>query len=173
MTAREPGPDSLLSFFVDGWARPQGSKKAWSHEGTAKAFMREQVDPEGRWRRKVAAAAHRAARAAGLREPISEPVKLGAYFFFETPKVPKFEDWPAARNVGDLEKLVRATNDALQEGLDSLIRVGVLVDDALVVSFTEDTGKYWARGGQKPGVFMWLEPAGRGPQWYQDGKVWE
>lgn len=161
----------LLEFFAAGRPRPQGSKRAESRVGTSKAWMREQVDPDHVWRGIVAEAAWKAARACGLPGPIAVPVKLMSIFFLAKPTKPAFEDWPATRGCGDIEKLIRATNDALQQAAaGALVKAGVLIDDALVVQIAEGSGKYWARGGQQPGVWISLEEAEL-PQWYAEGKV--
>jgi Holliday junction resolvase RusA-like endonuclease len=82
-----------------------------------------------------------------LADRLTGPVHVDATFCFDRPaghyrtgrnahllrdSAPR---WPATRNSGDLDKLVRA-------GLDALVDAGVMTDDSLVVAIT--TRKVWA-----------------------------
>lgn len=82
-----------------------------------------------------------------LADRLTGPVHVDATFYFDRPSghyrsgrnghllrdwAPP---WPATRNSGDLDKLVRA-------GLDALVDAGVMTDDSLVVALT--TRKVWA-----------------------------
>ncbi|NMM93929.1 RusA family crossover junction endodeoxyribonuclease [Bifidobacterium oedipodis] len=83
------------------------------------------------WQRAVALTANAVMRAEGLK-PYDCPLMESIVFRMPRPKKPMFEV-PAtktakARGGGDLDKLVRAVNDGLQEG-------GVMVEDSRIYGF--------------------------------------
>jgi len=112
----------MIEFFVAGEPRPQGSKRAFMGKGATRPVMVEQGG-EGLkgWRLRLAATVASFAPSTG---PLSDPVGVTIVFRMPVPKSRKNE-WPIARNRGDIDKLCRAVLDEL---------TGVLiVDDAQVV----------------------------------------
>lgn len=72
------------------------------------------------------------ARTAYKGPPLDGPLEACYKFYLRRPKKPSW-DFPAGPP--DLEKLIRAVNDALK---------GVLIsDDSRIVRYDKDTGKYW------------------------------
>lgn len=134
---------SEIVLDVTGYPAPQGSKKAWVNKATGRAQMREQASERiGLWRQDVKAAAFNyIARREGTGDPfatLSQPVAADIVFRFPRPKshfrtgryahllrdnAPVF---PTTRSVGDVDKLIRAT-------LDALTVAGILADDSQVV----------------------------------------
>lgn len=132
----------MLTIEVHGFPTPQGSKKAWVNQHTGRAQMREQTSGRlNNWRQDVKAAAFQAiADREGTGNPfaiIGEPVAVETVFRFPRPKAhyrtgrnahllrDDAPTYPANRTVGDIEKLLRSTHDALTTA-------GVWIDDALV-----------------------------------------
>lgn len=87
--------------------------------------------------------------------PIGDPVDVSIDFRFRRPKshfgsgrnADLLKDgvaaYPVSRNLGDLDKLVRST-------LDALTAAAVFVDDSLVVRL--DVWKLWCVGDEVPGA---------------------
>lgn len=89
------------------------------------------------------------ARALYRGAPLDGPLEAQYKFFLRRPKKPSWEE-PAGPP--DLEKLIRAVNDALK---------GVLLsDDSRIVRYDKDTGKYWTdpREERGPRVEITLRP---------------
>ena len=119
---------SKLTFEVIGTPAPQGSKR---HVGNG--IMVESSKAVKPWRSAVAAAARDVADHEDVAAPLGGPLHLDVVFRFRMPKSrPK-----AVREAGrapkvsapDLSKLVRSTEDALQEA-------GLICDDARFWSLT-------------------------------------
>ncbi len=110
-----------LVIKVIGRPAPQGSKR---HVG--KGRMIEQSTRVQPWREAVK---HAALAALGDRPRADGPIAVEVAFFFDKPKsAPKRRrTWPVTRTSGDLDKLLRATFDALTDA-------GVWRDDAQVIS---------------------------------------
>lgn len=111
-----------VTFQVIGLPAPQGSKTVFNGhpvEGGSKTG-RENVKA---WRQAVAETAHEVWDG---RPPINGPVALDVRFILPRPKsAPKRNRWHASRP--DLDKLLRATKDALKTA-------GVYTDDGRVAS---------------------------------------
>lgn len=103
-------------FRVDGIPIPQGSKVV--ARGGGKVWLRDanasRLKP---WRRKVAAAAD-------VGHTFDCPVEVFAVFYLPRPK--KLAWWAPAGRVGDIDKLVRALHDGIEDG-------GLVADDSRVV----------------------------------------
>lgn len=132
----------LCSFSVRGLPVSEGSKRAFLPKGSDQPVV---VSVNARnlaaWRAQVAAAAATAYRA----QPVDEcPVYLWLSFFFARPrshsKARRFDPW--VRSAPDIEKLVRAVNDALQHVLYR--------NDAQVAVLTAT--KSYAVDGHLPGL---------------------
>ncbi len=150
------GMNGLVSFVVRGLPAPQGSKR---HVG--KGIMVESSKRVKPWRENVA---REAAAAWGGRPLHAGPVAVEYVFIASRPArlrlkppknpkragPPKPREWPTSRQVGDLEKLIRAVNDALT-GV-------VLVDDSQIVEFTRSIKVY--DYDEPPGVRVVVMEAG-------------
>lgn len=142
----DPGQAEVVQFTVFGTPRPQGSKRGHGRVIPGKktrtgkpvvvVTMSESTAGLGSWRGAIADAA---ARAYGSRM-FNGPVSVELAFYFARPKghyrtgkhagklKASAPAWPTGHNLGDLDKLTRATFDAI---------TGVLVrDDAQVVELT-------------------------------------
>lgn len=132
----------MLTVIVRGIPTPQGSKKAFVNKYTGRAQMKEQTGEKlESWRHNVQAQAMDAIAAEPGWTPYAVPVEVDVVFRFARPKshfytgrnAQQLRDnaptHPVGRNVGDIEKLVRAMND-------SLTNAGVWIDDSLVASLT-------------------------------------
>lgn len=144
MTGQAP-----IRFVVLGTPAPQGSKIR------TEFGMRESSQAVGPWREAVKAAAQLADVG-----HVSGPVVAQVWFRFQRPKThygtgrnagvlkgaaPLF---PTSRNVGDIDKLLRSSFDALTD-------VGAIDDDSCIVAV--HTYKGWAHSdrdmaGQQPGA---------------------
>lgn len=153
-----PPPPTGLTFTAYGIVAGQGSKRHVGHGIMVESSKR--VKP---WRQDVKAAAEAAIEAweqrqplaAGTWHPIAGPVDISVTFFWPRPKshyragrnADLLRDnapaCPTSRNLGDIDKILRATFDAMTSA-------GVWVDDALVV--TVMASKAWCDPGQRPGA---------------------
>lgn len=133
----------MISFFVPGLARPQGSKR---HVG--RGIMVESSKQLKPWRMLVA---HEAGIAMKGQALFLKPILLELQFRFQRPKAhysaagtlkPKVPYYPTGRNLGDADKLARAVCDALT-GI-------VFGDDAQVARLRVD--KLYSIGGEQAGV---------------------
>lgn len=125
-------PQLLVSFTVEGKARPKGSLRPIlrkKRNGQPYVHMMEQSTDGPLWRRHVAAAAREAIGLAGPNGvtgfPTVLPVEVGITFGFQRPKVTDAVA-PTLPTIGDLDKLIRNVLDALTDA-------GVYQDDRLVV----------------------------------------
>lgn len=132
-----------ITFEIQGMPTPQGSKKAWVNRATGRAQMREQTGERlSTWRQDVKASAYNFI--AGITpqwRPIDRPVRVTVEFRFLRPKAhfrtgrnahmlrDNAPDFPTSRTTGDIEKLVRATHDAITSS-------GLWADDSLVAQLT-------------------------------------
>ncbi len=142
-----------IDLNVTGYPAPQGSKKAWVNKATGRAQMREQSsDKIHLWRQDVKAAAQHWID--GYRDtvcdhdytpcpfcvwgPVADPIDATIWFYFPRPKShfrtgrhahlmrDNAPAYPTTRASGDVDKLIRAT-------LDALCIAGMFLDDAQVV----------------------------------------
>ena len=140
---------TVVEFRVFGLPAPQGSKR---HLGNG--IMVESSKKVRPWRQDVMVAAERAYKG----EAINNPVRLEIDFFFARPKshyrTGKYSDllkpnapiYASSHGQGDLDKLVRATADAL-----SFVTGGCIIrDDCLVVSIA--SSKQYANAITPPGA---------------------
>ncbi|MCW2902229.1 MAG: hypothetical protein JWO67_4494 [Streptosporangiaceae bacterium] len=135
--------DWLLDVFVPGTARPQGSKKSYG-----KGRMVEVSEHVGPWRERVALFAHNA----WVGEPPIErltPVETVIQFVMPRPSSAPKRSTPPAIRQPDLDKCLRAINDALT-GI-------VWMDDAQVVD--THTSKRIAEIGETAGVRIMVRAA--------------
>jgi len=110
----------VVRFKVPGVARAQGSKNAFVNKRTGRAQMVETNKRLPQWRTDIA----QAADAAMIGHPLLEgPLLLDVVFVFVRPAshftstgklVKGATDAPTQHNIGDLSKLVRAIEDAMQ-----------------------------------------------------------
>lgn len=146
----------IIRFVVLGTPAPQGSKIR------TKFGMRESSQAVGPWREAVKAAAQLADVG-----HVGGPVVVQVWFRFQRPKshygtgrnagvlraaAPPF---PTNRNVGDIDKLLRSSFDALTD-------VGAIDDDSRIVAV--HAYKHWAHSdrsfdGQQPGATIHINPA--------------
>lgn len=139
-----------MEFTAEGTPRAQGSKtQGMTKDG--RPYMRESnarlLTP---WRKAVRAAAK---QAMGGSEPRTGPVVCVISFYLLRPKSHPVlsQTWPTAKNVGDVDKMLRAVLDAMT-GV-------VFVDDSQVVQ--ETSRKLWADRDHPEGVHVWVgRPSG-------------
>lgn len=144
-------------FRVYGVPTTQGSKRAFVHPHTGRAVVTEQMGQRLRdWRASVADAAGRyVSEHPHLAWPIIYPVRLELTFWLPRPKAHFSasggikDTWATARphKKPDLEKLVRAVNDALSKT--------VIQNDALVVKLSAQ--KLYAEEDEPPGCWIQVE----------------
>lgn len=132
-----------IEFRVHSHPAPQGSKNAFHHKQSGKIVMRESSKRVKPWRQAVGSAAEDAmggedAIKSGRWVTMDGPVALSVTFTFPRPAShygtgrnaailkPSAPRYPTGKNLGDLSKLIRATEDALTD-------VGLWTDDCLVV----------------------------------------
>jgi crossover junction endodeoxyribonuclease RusA len=132
----------VISFFVPGTPKPQGSKRAFLHKTTKKPIMVESGGkPLTDWRGDVKRAAM---EAMGDRPLFEGPVGISLGFELNRPKShPKTRPtWPIARP--DIDKLGRSVLDALT--------AVCFKDDSQVVYL--EMAKGWADVGRGSGVWV-------------------
>jgi Holliday junction resolvase RusA-like endonuclease len=109
------------AVVIYGEPVPKGSHKCVGRNGTHRI-----IDVQGpgleRWTRKLIAGAE---LLAGRHGPIPAPISVCATFTVPRPPSVK-RPWPITRSAGDVDKLLRAALDALQQG-------GLIADDAQVI----------------------------------------
>ena len=131
----------MLTFFVEGKAAAQGSKK---HVG--RGVMIEMSKHLPVWREAV----RRAARSANqTNPPMDGPVSVALTVYMEKPRTTKFKAYPAGPP--DADKLQRAVGDALSQS-------GVIRDDARIVHW--DAWKRWATEETPPGALITITELG-------------
>lgn len=125
-------------MYVMGTPAPQGSKKY-----VGRGVMVESSKKVAPWREAVVTQAQRDGLAG---QRLDGPLVASMAFYFPRPKghfgtgrnADVLKPGAPARPTGapDLSKLIRSTEDALTQA-------AVIVDDARIVSFGHDTGKYY------------------------------
>lgn len=131
--------DRTLAFDVEGRPAPQGSKIK-----TRFGTMFEASKYVGPWRDAVARAASDAGDFIGLFMPLQKPYAVVIDFYFEKPRTSRAEH-PIAPNIGDGDKLTRATWDALKVG-------GLIEDDRFIIRW--GGSKRWCGKGETPGAVI-------------------
>ncbi len=126
------------SFVVHGVPAPQGSKRVF---GGRVVEQSKRVKP---WRDAVRTAAAVEADRIGLLAPLEAPYGVELWFYIPKPRTTRAQH-PVAPAVGDLDKLVRST-------LDALTQSGIILDDRFIVNLT--TSKAWAGSGEQPGAII-------------------
>lgn len=134
----------MISFFVPGTPKPQGSKRGFVNKHTGKVAMVESAGaPLKDWRGDVK---RFAVDAMGELLPLTGPVGVVLEFRLTRPKShPKTKvTYPTARN-GDIDKYCRGILDALTSVC--------FLDDAQVTSLA--ASKTWASGSPGVEVRLW------------------
>lgn len=121
-------------FFVEGTPAPQGSKVRTRHG------MRESSKRVKPWRD------HVRAEAEALNLQMKPPYEVALRFRITRPKSTNAE-YPVAPTVGDIDKLVRAVNDALTQSH--------IIDDDRHIVF-QSAEKRWTERDEKPGVMIYV-----------------
>lgn len=131
-----------VTFFVAGTPAPQGSKRFLGVQGGRGVMVESAGDKVKSWRADV-----RAAAAVAVPQPLAGPVHVELEFRLARPKSvsPKRRPWPDVRP--DVDKVIRAT-------LDALTSAGAYGDDAQVVSLR--AVKAYAGPGQATGARITL-----------------
>lgn len=119
-----------MRITVYGLPAPQGSKRYVGRTKMGRGILVENSDAVTPWRADVMTAARAVLEAHGWPAPMEGPMVARMVFTVPKPKsAPKMRrTWPVSRP-GDLSKLVRATEDALQAA-------GVIKDDGMIVEYT-------------------------------------
>lgn len=139
--------------MVEVWIRangtpiPQGSKTAGVN-GLGKPYLRD-VNPKAlkTWRETVAQATWRAMQEGTFQiDALTGPVEVICWFYFEKPKSNRTQH-PTSRQVGDLDKLLRAVCDGMVDG-------GGMEDDSQICLISGS--KAWADSDTRPGVMIYL-----------------
>src|SRR6188474_1183777 len=141
---REPALPSArvrsMKIVAYGTPAPQGSKKVLGRTKTGKTLLGEASDNTAPWRSDVMTAARATLDQLGWPVPFGGPVIARMVFSFARPKIhyrtgknshilrDDAPSRPVGKNLGDLCKLARATEDALTAA-------GVWQDDRLVVDY--------------------------------------
>lgn len=126
-----------LTIVVHGRPAPQGSKKYAGHRrnaasGRISAVLIEQSKRVKPWRALVTAAA-REARLAAHAPPLDGPLRADIIFTVLKPaSAPKRRrTWPTTRHSGDLDKLLRSTNDGIADAQ-------AIADDSRIIRITAE-----------------------------------
>ena len=119
---------STVSFHAPGVPAPQGSKRVFRGRVVEQS---QRVKP---WRDVVTQCASIAADEAALLGPLTPPYRVDVWFYIPRPKTTRAA-YPVAPTVGDGDKLLRSTFDALKTG-------GLIVDDRFIVA--GEWSKEWA-----------------------------
>lgn len=129
-----------MKIIAYGTPAPQGSKKVLGRTKTGKTILGEASDNTTPWRADVMTACRLVLDQLGWPMPYDRPVLARMVFSFARPKAHFYtgsrshilrDDAPSrpiAKNLGDLAKLARSTEDALTAA-------GVWEDDRLVVDY--------------------------------------
>lgn len=173
---------TTLTFTILGLPTPQGSKRAFNNPHTGRAMMREQTGAKlTTWRQDVKAAALDALGKIAEESytgstpwpyPMAGAVDVTITFLFERPKAhygtgrnarvlkESAPGHPISKNLGDVEKLIRSTHDALTTA-------GVWADDCQVVHV--DVWKAYTVRGERPGARITIRTLDGAPN-LRDGR---
>lgn len=145
-----PDDQALVSFWVPGLAKTQGSKHSFINPRTGKVVMKEQIKGLPAWRSDTKVFALKEMH--GQVMMVDCPVFVHLYFVLKRPVALKAHHPtpPAIKQRGDVDKLTRAIYDAC---------TGIIYgDDAQV---TEQFGtKRVAEYGEQPGCWISAGPVG-------------
>lgn len=128
----------MITLHVEGIPAPQGSKTR------TKWGMRESSHRVAPWRAAVKAEAISVGDRVGLLDALEAPYAVNCAFYIQRPRRTAHTH-PTAPSIGDIDKLVRSTLDALVQG-------GLLEDDRHVVQLT--ASKQWAGVDETPGAII-------------------
>lgn len=133
-----------LTINVEGIPAPQGSK-------TRTRFgMYESSKRVAPWRKCVIAAASAEGDRVGLLGPLTGPYRVDIWFYFRKPRTSRMPA-PTGPQIGDGDKLTRATWDALTQS-------GVITDDRHITRW--GGGKKWAGPREAPGAVIRITELG-------------
>ena len=127
-----------VSFEVEGTPAPKGSKTRTRYG------FRESSKRVGPWADAVKAAAIAAGDSQGLFGALDPPYRVDVWFYISRPATTKAAH-PVAPTVGDADKLLRSTFDALKMG-------GLIEDDRFIVA--GEFSKQWAGQNETPGAVI-------------------
>ncbi|MGA5183028.1 RusA family crossover junction endodeoxyribonuclease [Streptomyces pseudogriseolus] len=156
-----PAPRELLIVIPDHNPAPQGSKEYKGHytdAATGKRLPRlvESSKRHGPWREAAARHTIRCRAAVGNPPPMDGVIQADVIFTMAPPQnVPadpakRMAMYPNTRHYGDIDKLLRSTYDALQEG-------GAILEDSRIVRTVVAQLFPWHPGAQdKPGAAVRL-----------------
>lgn len=136
-------------LWIPGKPEPKGSHRCVTpHVGGQRSVLKNDNAALAPWEAKVAqVVGYTAGKYRG--GPLDAPVELVTDFYIGRPAKPMFDEAPAAKGTGDLDKLVRAVGDAVSASR-------VWVDDARVVRIVAE--KLWAHPGRPAGARIELRP---------------
>jgi Holliday junction resolvase RusA-like endonuclease len=146
-----------ITFTVIGLPAPQGSKTRMPNGAMVEAASKTGRDNLRSWRDSVITACREAAGRPV--EPLGEPVRVVIDFLFPASKSKPYRHHHAQKP--DLDKLVRATLDAMRLG-------GLIADDALVCSLSATKG--WCSVGEVPGAWLLVVPWGADEASFADAR---
>jgi Holliday junction resolvase RusA-like endonuclease len=96
------------------------------------------------WRDLVKQAASIRADELGLLGPLQQPYRVELWFYIAKPRTTR-ATYPVAPSIGDLDKLVRSS-------LDALTQSGLIEDDRFITQL--EAFKEWAGAGETPGAII-------------------
>lgn len=117
----------MISFNVVGTPAPQGSKSYRGQSKAGRAILTESSKLVAPWRQDVVAAAQQAYQGDPLDGPLEVTLIFDLRMPASRPKRLRESGWCWSTTKPDLDKIVRAT-------LDALVTAGIIVDDARVCS---------------------------------------
>jgi Holliday junction resolvase RusA-like endonuclease len=136
-----------LILTVIGLPAPQGSKTRMPNGAMVEAASKSGRDNLRSWRDSVITACRECPERPDT--PLDEPVRVVVDFLFPASKSKPYRHYHAQKP--DLDKLVRATLDAVRLG-------GLIADDALVCNLA--ASKRWCSVGEVPGARIKVVPWG-------------
>jgi Holliday junction resolvase RusA-like endonuclease len=123
----------VVDFHVLGLPAPQGSKTRMPNGAVIEGKSAVQRERHGNWRSAVAEAAKNAVSTHNLAAALNGPLHLTVRFRFPMPagRAKRVHEYGSAwkTSAPDLDKILRATGDALTAG-------GLIVDDARICQIT-------------------------------------
>lgn len=156
-----PPPRTLIVLIPNHNPAPQGSKELrgfYIHPTTGKKipYLAESSKRHGPWRDAAARHTVRSRAAAGNPPPMDGVIRAEVIFTMAPPKNLPHDPaklqamYPNTRHYGDIDKLLRSTFDALQDG-------GAIVEDSRIVRTVVDQLFPWHPGAlETPGAVIRL-----------------
>lgn len=135
-----------ITFHAEGIPAPKGSKVRTRYG------MRESSKRVKPWEQVVTAAAIVAGDEAGLFEALTPPYRVEMWFYIAKPRTSRATH-PVAPAIGDLDKCVRSTADAI-------VNAGLIEDDRHITQLYAE--KTWAIN-ETPGVIVRVTEIGETP----------